>query len=92
MNVPLKTVPLKKSAIERVSGLLVTVDETFIEKDWYVVQLLRLRNDMQAQSIQIVIDGGTSLAPSGHKYYREARKKITIKPIICLKNFVLLEH
>ncbi len=32
----MKTFLPKKSAIERVAGLLVTVDEAYIEKDWYV--------------------------------------------------------
>jgi len=49
----MKTFPPKKSAIERVSGLLVTVDEAFVEKDWYVVQVLRLLNDMQTHNFQI---------------------------------------
>jgi predicted nucleotidyltransferase component of viral defense system len=61
----MKTFPPKKSAIERVSGLLVTVDEAFIEKDWYVVQVLRLLNDMQTHNFQIAFGGGTSLAKAG---------------------------
>ena len=103
----MKTFPPKKSAVERVSGLLVTVDEAFIEKDWYVVQVLRLLNDMQTHNFQIAFGGGTSLAkagiikrfsedvdfkvtihPFGHKYYREARKKIIAA--IVAEGFVLV--
>jgi predicted nucleotidyltransferase component of viral defense system len=103
----MKTFPPKKSAIERVSGLLVTVDEAFVEKDWYVVQVLRLLNDMQTHNFQIAFGGGTSLAkagiikrfsedvdfkvtihPFGHKYYREARKKIIAA--IVAEGFVLV--
>ena len=103
----MKTFPPKKSAIERVSGLLVTVDEAFVEKDWYVVQVLRLLNDMQTHNFQIAFGGGTSLAkagiikrfsedvdfkvtihPFGHRYYREARKKIIAA--IVAEGFVLV--
>ena len=103
----MKTFLPKKSAIERVAGLLVTVDEAFIEKDWYVVQVLRLLSNMQTHQIQIAFGGGTSLAkagiikrfsedidfkvaihPFGHKYYREARKKIIAT--IVAEGFVLV--
>ncbi|TLU83910.1 MAG: nucleotidyl transferase AbiEii/AbiGii toxin family protein [Chlorobium sp.] len=103
----MKTFLPKKSAIERVAGLLVTVDEAYIEKDWYVVQVLRLLSNMQTHNIQIAFGGGTSLAkagiikrfsedidfkvaihPFGHRYYREARKKIIAT--IVAEGFVLV--
>jgi len=88
-------IPPNKSAIQKVAGILVTADEAYIEKDWHVVQVLRVLNNMQKNDMQLVFGGGTSLAkagiikrfsedidfkatiqPSGHKYYRQARKKI----------------
>jgi len=88
-------IPPKKSAIQKVAGILVTADEAYIKKDWHVVQVLRVLNDIQTNDMRLVFGGGTSLAkagiikrfsedidfkasiqPSGHKYYREARKKI----------------
>ena len=87
--------PPKKSAIQKVAGILVSADEAYIEKDWHVVQVLRVLNGIQTPDMQLAFGGGTSLAkagiikrfsedidfkatiqPSGHKYYREARKKI----------------
>ena len=53
-----------KSAIDRIAGLLFTVDEACFEKDWQVVQALRLLNDMQTHTIQIAFGGGTSLGKS----------------------------
>ncbi|MEI7708442.1 MAG: nucleotidyl transferase AbiEii/AbiGii toxin family protein [Chlorobium sp.] len=88
-------IPPTKSAIQKVAGILVNADEAYVEKDWYVVQVLRVLNDIQTHDMQLVFGGGTSLAkagiikrfsedidfkatiqPSGHKYYRETRKKI----------------
>lgn len=57
--------PPKKSAIERAAGILLTADEAFIEKDWHVVQVLRILNTLQNPNMQLAFGGGTSLAKAG---------------------------
>jgi predicted nucleotidyltransferase component of viral defense system len=78
----MNTVAPKKSAIERVAGLLVVADEAFIEKDWYVVQVLRILNDIQRHDIQIAFGGGTSLAKAGiiKRFSEDVDFKVTIHP------------
>jgi len=80
----MKTFLPKKSAIERVAGLLVTVDEAYIEKDWYVVQVLRLLSNMQTHNIQIAFGGGTSLAKAGiiKRFSEDIDFKVAIHPFV----------
>lgn len=51
--------------VERAAAILVTTDETFIEKDWHVVRALNLLNSLHIQGLQLAFGGGTSLAKAG---------------------------
>ncbi len=56
---PLKKLP-NKSDIQDIS-LELGIDPSFIEKDWYAVQLLVLLSELQStRDVQKVFSGGTS--------------------------------
>lgn len=75
--------PPKKSAIERAAGILLTADEAFIEKDWHVVQVLRILNTLQNPNMQLAFGGGTSLAKAGliKRFSEDIDFKATVQPI-----------
>ena len=53
---------LDKAVIEEIS-LELGIDPSFIEKDWYAVQLLVLISKLQGtRDVQIAFSGGTSLS------------------------------
>ena len=61
----------------RVAGAL-AVDEAFVEKDWYVIQAIRLLLTLQPEGITPIFSGGTALL-KGHALIKRFSEDIDFK-------------
>lgn len=58
-----------KDLIEEVA-LLMSLSSSFIEKDWYIVQILQIISDIQSDEFSLIFAGGTALSKAHKLIYR----------------------
>ena len=59
----------EKELFEEVA-LLKNIDPSFIEKDWFVTQVIAVLADLNAEDFEFVFTGGTALSKAHHLIQR----------------------
>ena len=74
------SVPLDKSLLEEVALIKSGINEAFIEKDWFVTQVIKILAENQYLNFSIVFTGGTSLSKA-HKIIERFSEDIDFRVI-----------
>jgi len=76
----------KREIIEEVAQIK-GISEAFIEKDWFVTQVIKIISNVTFEDYSIVFTGGTALSKA-HGLIHLFSEDICFNVIVCRKSFV----